>query len=672
MTRHILMAALLVLVVTDLPGQFEVHVDASALARSWDVSPLGLNLNTLTDGDDNRVAGARPLSEAIAETGVTYLRFPGGEKSDVYEWAAPPYDDPATSGLLRKGDTLDWPFTDTRFWNKELDSWANDNYNFDDFMADCLATGAEPVISVAFDGMYKPPTELSTATLTKEQALEMAVEWVRYANVTHDYGIKYWMLGNETWKDETYAGVRPAWDVYGRDVAEFAAAMREVDPTILIGINGDNTNDLYTVLQECADVVDFIDVHTYPAFFYPPFAYYQDYTDYRDDLIDPIHMVNTAQAAIDRLSDKQLRDKLFVTVMETSATTFFVDDVVTPWLTGNHLGLSLANFDVMAQLLEDDRVKIAQYWNSRWINPDAGISHTYDLFTGTNELNASGQAVALLANEVLDGMLATESDGRVRTFATGSADGELLTIFLLNKATEASPTTLTVDGFVDLAVGSQSVFSGPSVSGVKTTYRDEETVILENNTILLDLPATSLTVLRFDRAQTGTTSLPVTLIEFDGVASGEGNRLWWSAQETGAFAGYGIERSTGDGDWQQLAFVPANTGPSPSTYEYTDTPGTTAYYRLRLQEADATFRYSPTIRLTGSPLNTFAYPNPTRGPVRLSRELVGRAFRVTNDMGRTVRTGRIAPSGIVSLSGLPGGIYHLILEDTTPFRVVKR
>ncbi|MGB3799159.1 MAG: hypothetical protein WA952_05045, partial [Lewinella sp.] len=252
MTHQLLVAALLMVSAAEVSAQYEVRVDASTPIRSWEVPPLGLNLNTLTDGAGNRIPGARPLAESIAEAGVRYLRFPGGEKSDVYEWAAPPYTDPATSGLLRKGDTLEWPFNDDRFWDIEADTWANDNYNFDDFMADCLSTGAEPVISVAFDGMYKPPTEFNTATLTRDQALEMAVEWVRYANVTHDYGIKYWLLGNETWNGTTYAGAEPDWSVYGKDVAEFAEAMKAVDPDILIGINGDNKNDLSAVLAECA------------------------------------------------------------------------------------------------------------------------------------------------------------------------------------------------------------------------------------------------------------------------------------------------------------------------------------------------------------------------------------------------------------------------------------
>ncbi|MGB3799072.1 MAG: T9SS type A sorting domain-containing protein, partial [Lewinella sp.] len=296
----------------------------------------------------------------------------------------------------------------------------------------------------------------------------------------------------------------------------------------------------------------------------------------------------------------------------------------------------------------------------------------YALFTGTNELNASGRALAILAEEVLDGMVATDSDDKVRTFATQSADGELLTVFLLNKATEVSATHLTINGFVDMAIGSRSVFSGPSITGVETTYQNEEAVLIDGNTVEMELPATSLTVLRFDRAQVGTTSLPVSLIDFVGTSMETGILLEWSAWEEGDFAGYGIERSSDDQDWTALDFVAAALPEALAVYQYTDESGTSGYYRLRLEETDGTFRYSETIRLMGEVAALPAYPNPTRGPVYLSPNFAGLSFRVVSTSGRTVRSGKVPVSGRVSLGGLPGGIYHLVLEDTAQFRVVKR
>ena len=497
----LVVAALCLLSKHSLFAQAHVQVSAGNFINTWEVSPLGLNMNTLVDGDGNRVSGARPLREALQESGMHFLRFPGGEKSDVYQWAAAPYDDPTTSGLLRKGPS-DWPSNDPGIWDLEADTWANDDYNFDEFMADCRATGSEPVISVALDGIYKPRSADGYTSLTREQALELAVAWVRYANVTRGYGIKYWLLGNETWNGVTYAGAEPAWRTYGRDVAEFAAAMKAVDPTILIGINGDNTSQLSNALGECAHIIDFIDVHAYPAYGF------RTYADYLASPTDPTGIVRVAQRAIDNQPDAAVREKLFITMTEASATGFNKNQ---PWDTGNNYGQALANFDIFAQLAQDDRLLFAQYWNSRWIDRDRGISHAYDAFTATNELNASARVLSILSEELLEGMVATQSDNLVRTFATQSADEQLLTVFLLNKNTLPNTTQLTVNGVGPSATATRSVITGDGVTDVATSYRNEKSVSMTDNTVDLELPAASVTILRFDLGTTPTNSVPIAL-----------------------------------------------------------------------------------------------------------------------------------------------------------------
>ena len=105
------------------------------------------------------------------------------------------------------------------------------------------------------------------------------MEWVRYANVTNNYGIKRWTLGNETDYGTSYAGDNPGATTYANDVVEFARAMKAVDPTIRIGINGISKELVpQTSWQLPKDDVDFLEVHTYPFSFGPDFAAYQDST----------------------------------------------------------------------------------------------------------------------------------------------------------------------------------------------------------------------------------------------------------------------------------------------------------------------------------------------------------------------------------------------------------
>ncbi|THH39972.1 T9SS type A sorting domain-containing protein [Neolewinella litorea] len=478
---------LLTVLSLQLNGQAAVTVRTDAVLNDVTDLPLGLNLNTLTDAQGNRPADAEPLAAAINRTGVRYLRFPGGEKSDIYAWAAPPYNDPSTSYLLRQSER-DWPSNDPDFWDLSAGKWANNNYNFDQFMADCRATGAEPVVVVAFDGMYLPANNGGTS-LTREQALEMAVAWVRYANVTKGYNVKYWELGNETWNGTTYAGRHPGFSTYGRDAAEFARAMKAVDPSILIGINGATFSDFDLALKECAAEVDFLDVHTYPAYGFT------SYDQYISNQLNPNSIVNVAQQAIDAVPDAAVRDKLFIVMTETSATGY---QLSSEWDAGNNLGQALANFDILMQMIQDSRVRFTQFWNSRWIRPDTGNSHPYDLFTATNELNASGKMIALMTEELLDDMVATTSDGVVRTFATANRSRDQLTVFLLNKDKVATTTDLRVEGFASASSAERTIFTGDHPASSIVELTDAPDAAVQGDQLTLTLPPTSLTVLRFN------------------------------------------------------------------------------------------------------------------------------------------------------------------------------
>ncbi|WP_116125825.1 hypothetical protein [Lewinella sp. IMCC34183] len=650
-------ALLLVLCTAVLTGQDSLSVNPTHILRDVRSVPLGLNLNTFTDDDANRPKRAGTLAEAVSAGGFRALRFPGGEKSDVYAWAAPPYDDPATSGLLRTGPD-DWPANDSRFWDRAAGTWSANNYNFDDFIADCRATGAEPIIVVAFDGMYKPAGAGGTA-LSREQALDMAVKWVEYANVTHDYGIRYWTLGNETWNGTTYAGDNPGFTTYGRDAAEFARAMKAVDPDILVGINGHTTNDFRLALAECADDVDWLDVHTYPAYGF------RTYADYRDGNLDPRRAVDRAQDAIDELPDADVRDKLFIMMTEVSAYAF---DQNNPWDSGNNLGQALANFDIMGQMLEDDRVTQTLFWNSRWIDPDVAGHLPTDLFTDLNELNASGTALSLLTRELLDETVATVSSARVRTFATRREDNSALTIFLVNKDTDDRPVVLSLDNYFAPPQAEHLVLAGTDPTATEVAITEEDPVSFRASTANLTLPATSITVLRFVPTFAPTTALPVTLLEFRGTVTTTHNLLHWTVAGEADLAGYQVERSTDGREWSLLATVTPNGGP---TYAYRDPASATCHYRLRMVERDGSSRLSEVIVLEREGPAHGVFPNPTPGRVNLPREYRGRSYTILTEAGRAVASGRIPANDRLTLPDEEAGVYYVLVDGGARYRIVK-
>jgi len=147
-------------------------------------------------------------------------------------------------------------------------NWGDENdlmeYQIDQFIALCRELGAEPLISVRL----------------ANGSPEVAANWVKYANQTKGYNIKYWSIGNEPSLYRTRLGLTD-YDTtrFNQEWRKFAEAMRTVDPTIkLVGPDthqftadfAQNPKDvnqkdwLEEFLKANGDLVDIVAVHRYP------------------------------------------------------------------------------------------------------------------------------------------------------------------------------------------------------------------------------------------------------------------------------------------------------------------------------------------------------------------------------------------------------------------------
>ena len=137
----------------------------------------------------------------------------------------------------------------------------------------------------------------TTGRRTRRSA-EEAAAWVKYANVTKHYGVKYWELGNEIPGDGTYGA---HWEeekkplgatTYANNIAGYIAdyitQMKAVDPSIKVGAvlttynswpdgsiatqYGDTADWNNTVLKRDGSKLDFVIVHDYPSSSRPPKA----------------------------------------------------------------------------------------------------------------------------------------------------------------------------------------------------------------------------------------------------------------------------------------------------------------------------------------------------------------------------------------------------------------
>lgn len=206
------------LTVTPTPVPDVLFVDAGQALGP--ISPLVYGTNT---GPWQNLS--RSLQPYIEQAGFRLLRFPGGNWGDEY---------------------------------------ALSEQQLDEFIALCRQLQAEPLVHVR---LYRAKPE-------------NAAKWVRYANLTRGYGIKYWAIGNEP---SLYASKRQQWEydtaAFNQQWREFALAMKAVDPSILLagpethqytGGHGEDPIDRHAkdwmreFLIANGDLVDIVSFHRYP------------------------------------------------------------------------------------------------------------------------------------------------------------------------------------------------------------------------------------------------------------------------------------------------------------------------------------------------------------------------------------------------------------------------
>ena len=216
-----------------------INVNAGIILKNLSGIENGMNMNYLTD--DHFYTPQVNTTAALNRMGSKLLRYPGGEKSDNYYFSAAPWT-AASPRSVFKDPACYWPTSDSRFIDLSSPEklCKPEVLDFDEFMTMCGNVGAQALIVVPYDAMYN--TSACGGIPTKAELITHAAEWVRYANITKGFGIKYWMIGNESWGDPKYNGEATAAQ-YATDINDFAVAMKAIDPTIKIVVNAQRDPD---------------------------------------------------------------------------------------------------------------------------------------------------------------------------------------------------------------------------------------------------------------------------------------------------------------------------------------------------------------------------------------------------------------------------------------------
>jgi alpha-L-arabinofuranosidase len=184
----------------------------------------------------------------VRDAGLGTLVFNGGGVSDLYHW--------------RDGSLSPDPEKDQH----PIDySTLPPKMSFDEFERVARDSGAGTLVHVNY----------GTGTPGE------AADWVRHANLERHDGVRDWVIGEEVYLNggvpnfpynvEPDAHADRSAAAYGRNVVDFARAMKAVDPSIRIGVElapplpGSPFADWdREMLGAAAGAVDFVDLHWYP------------------------------------------------------------------------------------------------------------------------------------------------------------------------------------------------------------------------------------------------------------------------------------------------------------------------------------------------------------------------------------------------------------------------
>lgn len=408
--------------------------------------PIGINLDYYMD-DDNFLQPKRSTAEALKEMGVKYLRYPGGDKSDSYLFSTPPYEksDPT---ITRKGKGCvggrDFVLND------DYATFNRDVLDFDEFISMCREVEAEPVVVVAADAYLAEYPEHCQLT-TRDQLLEHAAAWVRYANKIKGYQVKYWMIGNECWHEKSNPNSTA--EIYAQDIIDFSKVMKEVDPSIYIIPNGNSVDFFEKIITVAGEYIDHLCLSNYPVY-----DYKAGYATYRDTLQDLMHPVKRALTAIENAATPEQKEKWKLIIVEYGP--FDWGDY---WPKINNMGMNLANFEMTGEQLLVPSIDFSCFWNTRWIHNDSIDNSAFDALDQNGNFNANGYGLMIWGNYLGDKMVKTTATTHIRSFASLDPETSRLFVYLINKSEEKKTVQLKIDKqrVDDILLAKELVGDGP-------------------------------------------------------------------------------------------------------------------------------------------------------------------------------------------------------------------
>jgi hypothetical protein len=320
----------------------------------------------------------RDAIEKIKASGVTLLKYPGGNDADQYVWNSKANNE------------------------SEMDT--------DEYIALCRAAGAEPFITINFN---EPP--------------ELAAAWVEYCNLEKGYNVKLWEVGDEQWGTWARGHVPP--EQYAKKYISFVKAMRAVDPSIKVATNvplGPHPENWAERVLKAAD--DYIDMITF-TYFPQPSGKEND-----DTLMTTVGRYRELYAQLRRDIERAAGPEKAASILYINVGYNSVShspgpqtvQIINALWTADMLGS-------MAELGTD----IACFWALHNFYPPRGGDYGYLSSEGPNTPRFSYYVFPLLAEHLRGQTLKTTCDNTTISAYSGR-EGKRLSLILINKSRKSA------------------------------------------------------------------------------------------------------------------------------------------------------------------------------------------------------------------------------------------
>ena len=492
-----------------------ITVNAASYLADVERQPVGVNVLEWIDGDNMRnrtwngsTYGPQsgqytPLATALANLHTSSIRFGG----DGVIWnGGPEY-------FMPYGDPADYPAD----WNVvNLDVTQPMDYAYPPVLThenvvqlcNGISSGINacmPSIIEAQNGyeVTAPCPTKGSVTPTRQQLINAAAAEVKYMNVTHNYHVPYWEVGNESYQggggcNGVPKGSYTISTYYTQDALDWSSAMKAMDPTIYVGANwSGGTTDYetllnYAVSKNQASAIDFLVVHDYPGSY--------TFSGYQTTVGDIANIVSNAEAAIQG-SNLSATDKARMRINVNESN--YIDWSIMQGIPGeifdeNDTVHALGNFETLFDTIQyHPKVSFVNQWDTHWITASTTPPYSaWDLLTPSNGLTPVGQTFNMLVNGIQNKLVNATYTGTfqyVVPYASYNQYTGALNVFLVNRDTVSHTATINLSNYTTNSSNvATQVFAGTGPGDYNPTVTTGSTTV-SGGVLNVTVPAVSVT-----------------------------------------------------------------------------------------------------------------------------------------------------------------------------------